>query len=112
MNDDYWSYDDKFIFKPKFNESIDKYVNTIKNYSQLIFSNYDDLEICIETNNKYLDKYRNNYKHSTFNKPLSNSLSNLNSLTHLTFGSYFNQLPIKFYGAPENKLKFIFLGDE
>ena len=40
MNDVYWIYEDKFIFKPEFNEPIDKYVNTIKNYSQLIFSNY------------------------------------------------------------------------
>ena len=96
MNNDYWIYDDKFVFKPKFNESIDKYIGVIKNYSQLIFSDYDDLEICIETNNKYLSKYNKNFKFSKFNKPLSNSLDNLTLLTHLTFGINFNQLPIKF----------------
>ena len=58
MNNVYWICEDKFIFKPEFNESIDKYIDIIKNYSQLIFSNYDDLEICIETNNKYLDEYK------------------------------------------------------
>ena len=58
MNNVYWICEDKFIFKPEFNESIDKYIDIIKNYSQLIFSNFDDFEICIETNNKYLDEYK------------------------------------------------------
>ena len=89
MNDDYWIHEDKFIFKPDFNEPIDKYIDIIKNYSQLIFSDYDDLKICVETNNEYLIKYRENYKYSVFNKPLSNSLNNLSSLTHLTFGDCF-----------------------
>ena len=91
MNEDYWTSEDKFIFKPEFNEPIDKYVEIIKNYSQLIFSNYDDVESCIETNNLYSIKYRKNYKESKFNKPLGNSLNNLTSLTHLTFGWGFNQ---------------------
>ena len=114
MNDVYWIYEDKFIFKPEFNESIDKYVDVIKNYSQLIFSDYDNLQIFIKINNKYLPKYDKNYKESKFNhlliktlisltslkhltfsnlydKLLSNSLDNLTSLTHLTFGRVFNQ---------------------
>ena len=33
MNNDYWIYEDKFIFKPDFNEPIDKYIDIIKNYS-------------------------------------------------------------------------------
>ena len=45
MNEDYWIYEDKFIFKPHFNKPIDKYVGVIKNYSQLIFSDYDDINI-------------------------------------------------------------------
>ena len=30
MNDNYWIYEDKFIFKPEFNEPIDKYIDIIK----------------------------------------------------------------------------------
>ena len=91
MNDVYWIYEDKFIFKPEFNEPIDKYVDIIKNYSQLIFSNYDDLEICIETNNDYEFKYNHKFIESRFNQQLSNELDNLTCLTHLTLGYYFNQ---------------------
>jgi hypothetical protein len=82
MNKDYWIYEDKFIFKPKFNKSIDKYADIIKNYSQLIFSNYDNLEIYIGTNNEYLDKYNKNYTVSKFNQPLTNLLNNQTLLTH------------------------------
>ena len=37
---DYWILDNKFIFKPEFNEKIDKYYDLISNYNTLIFSNY------------------------------------------------------------------------
>ena len=47
----YWILDNKFIFKPKFNSSIDTYYNLISNCDELIFSNYDDINSCIETNN-------------------------------------------------------------
>jgi len=92
MNDVYWIHDDKFIFKPEFNEPIDKYVGVIKNYSQLIFSDYDDLEIYIETNNKYLDKYDKNYKESKFNHLLIKTLISLTSLKHLTFSNLYDKL--------------------
>ena len=62
-----------------------------KKYKKLIFSDYDDYEICIETNNKYETKYSKNKKHSKFNQPLSNSLDNLTKLQQLTFGYNFNQ---------------------
>ena len=91
MNENYWIYEDSFIFKPEFNEPIDGYIQVIKNYNKLIFSNYNDLEICIRTNNKYFDKYYNNYIKLTFNKSLANSFDNLTSLTCLTFGHTFNQ---------------------
>ena len=90
MNNIYWIYEDKFIFKPEFNEPIDNYVDVIKNYSQLIFSNYDVLELYIDTNNDYEFKYSIDYKGSIFNYPLTYSLNNL-TLTHLTFGWNFNQ---------------------
>ena len=80
MGNNYWIYENYFIFKPKFNGKIDNYIPIIKKYKKLIFSDYDDYEICIKTNNKYENKYSKNYKYSKFNKPLSNSLNNLTQL--------------------------------
>ena len=48
MNEVYWIYNNKFIFKSEFNEPIDNYLHIIKNYSQLIFSNYNDLDILLK----------------------------------------------------------------
>jgi hypothetical protein len=47
MNCNYWIYEDKFIFKVNFNEVINNYIEIIKDYKILIFSNYKDLKICI-----------------------------------------------------------------
>ena len=58
--DKYWIYEDYFIFKPEFNEELDDYVELLLNYKKLIFSDYDDYKICIETNNKFEIKYCNN----------------------------------------------------
>jgi hypothetical protein len=55
--EDYWIQDNKFIFKPEFNEPIDKYYDLISNYNTLIFSNYNDVNICIKTNNLYDNNY-------------------------------------------------------
>ncbi len=60
----------------------------------LIFSNYDDVDICIEPNNLYDIQYSNNYKCSKFNQKI---LLQVN-LTYLTFGDKFNQ-PIKLYNS-------------
>ena len=46
------------------NKSIDL---TNYNFTQLIFSNYDNINICMKTDNKYNDKYRNYQKISQFN---------------------------------------------
>ena len=63
-----------------------------KKYKKLIFSDYDDYEICIETNNIYIN---NNYDYysrtSKFNQPLSNLLNNLTQLQQLTLGNDYNQ---------------------
>jgi len=94
----YWIYEDYFIFKPEFNDELDVFlIEVIVNYKKLIFSDYDDYKICIETNNKYLIKYNNNYKCSKFNQSLANSLDKLINLQQLTLGSCFNQLPRKFF---------------
>ena len=91
MNEDYLIYEESFIFKPEFDGSIDDYINIISNVKKLIFTNYNDLEIFIKTNNKYDKKYHSNYKCSKFNKPLSNSLNQLTQLQQLTFDRDFNQ---------------------
>ena len=50
--ENYWIWkDNTLIFKPKFNKPLDNYINIIKNYDKLIFSNYCDIAICIKTNN-------------------------------------------------------------
>ena len=71
MENNYWIYEEYFIFKPEFDEKIDDYIPIIKNYKKLIFSNYDDYKLCIETKN---------YQRSKFNQPLNNSLDNLTQL--------------------------------
>ena len=68
MENNYWIYEDYFIFKPEFNGKMNDYISIIKNYKKLIFSNYDDCKICIKTNNKYVVEYDVNYKYSKFNQ--------------------------------------------
>jgi hypothetical protein len=83
----YWIYENKFIFKPKFNKSLDKYYNLISKYDQLIFSNYDNLDATLKTSNEPDDIYITNLFESKFNQPIQ-----LNKqLTHVVFGCYFNQ---------------------
>src|SRR3990167_8635405 len=84
---DYWIYENKIIFKPEFNNKLDDYVNIISKYNELIFSNYDNYNITIKTNNQYCNKYRKNYKNSNFNQQVIIP----QNVTHLTFGSRFNQ---------------------
>jgi hypothetical protein len=56
--ENYWVPDDKIIFKPAFNEPIDKYFEIISKCNSLIFSNYDKFEIVFETNNNiFIWKY-------------------------------------------------------
>ena len=53
MEQVYWIIADTIIFKPEFNESLNKYKEIISQYPKLIFSNYNDPKITIETNNNY-----------------------------------------------------------
>jgi hypothetical protein len=91
MDNPYWIIDEIIIFKPQFNEPLDNYSNIISKCIGLIFSNYSDPKITIETNNKYFVNYKDKYKKSLFNQPLSDSLQNLTQLEQLTFGNNFNQ---------------------
>ena len=83
---DYWIQDNKFIFKPEFNSSIQVYIDLISQSNELIFSNYDDINICIKTNNNYDYNYRKNYQRSKFNQKIKLP----EKLLNLTFGHYFN----------------------
>ncbi len=60
--EDYWIYENKFIFKPDFNKSIDIYKDIICNCCELIFSNYNHYNITIETNNNYVQYYIDDYE--------------------------------------------------
>src|SRR3990167_3701518 len=83
----YWIYKNKIIFKPEFNDKLDDYINIISEYDELIFSNYDDYNITIETNNTHFFKYNTNHTSSSFNHQVTIP----ENITHLIFGYDFNQ---------------------
>lgn len=103
---DYWIVNNKLIFKYNFNSLINVCIDLISKYDELIFSNYNDMIMCLETNNDHSSKYYENYKKSKFNKKikLPENLLNVNfgysfnqkvdlpsNLLNLTFGDDFNQ---------------------
>lgn len=69
---DYWIYEDKFIFKPDFNNTLDKFYNLISNYNELIFSDYDNLDILLETDKNNIDVKveAKSYMGSKYNQPI------------------------------------------
>ena len=93
----YWTNRDCFIFKPYFDGSIENYIGTIKHYKKLIFSDYDNLQACIDNINNLCpvinrEKFHSRFHYrSIFNKPLEYSLYKLTDLEQLTFGESFNQ---------------------
>ena len=93
MENNYWIEDKLLIFKPEFNEELINYYDIINKYKKVMFSNYS------VKNNKYNNKFKNNYVLGLFNKEID--LSNNINLTHLTFGCGFTQeifhLILKFY---------------
>lgn len=76
-------------------------------FTRLVFSNYDDIDICIRTNNKLICDdvkiNRNKYKKSLFNNSIIFN-DNLTHLTHLTFGYFFNKQVI----LPQNLVYLLF----
>ena len=68
--DNYWIRDNKIIFKPNFNEKLSNYIKIISKYNELMFSNYDNVEIIFKTKNKYNYHHNSNYKPSIFNQPI------------------------------------------
>ena len=87
MELNYWIHENKIFFKPEFNDKLDNYINIISEYTELIFSDYDDFNITIKTNNIYNIDYYNNHKGSIFNQPITIP----QNITHLIFGNCFNQ---------------------
>ena len=101
--EEYWIHENKIIFKPNFNNKLDNYINIITKYNELIFSDYDDYNITIKTNNIYFYEYYINYTHSKFNQQVIIP----QNVIHLTFGSYFNQ-PLT---IPQNIIHLTFGND-
>ena len=105
---DYWTYKNKIIFSPYFDENIDKYYNIISKYNELIFSNYKSYNELIFSNydNYYQTdpetsiKYNSQYYTSKFNKPIIIP----KNITKIIFGYYFNHPVI----IPENITDIIF----
>jgi len=89
MENNHWIVDDWLIFKPKFNEELINYYDIINKYKKIMFSNYNNPLIAIETNNQYEREYHGNWIKSNFNPEID--LSNNINLTHLTFKDNFNQ---------------------
>ena len=89
MENNYWIVDDWLIFKPKFNEELTDYYVIINQYKKIMFSDYNNPLISIETNNQYTDEYQTDTVFNIFNKKMD--LSNNINLTYLTFESNFNQ---------------------
>ena len=89
MTNNYWIVDEWLIFKPEFNEELTNYYSIINKYNKIMFSDYNNPLIAIETNNQYKDKYHGIWIKSNFNQEMD--LSNNINLTHLTFGWWFNQ---------------------
>jgi hypothetical protein len=86
---DYWVCDDVLIFKPYFNGELLKYSEILNKYNKLIFSNYSDPLVYIETNNEHNEKYQKNYSKYNPNK-FNKSVILPFQLTHLNFGNKFN----------------------
>ena len=61
MENNYWIIDECLIFKPEFNEGLLNYYDIINKYKKIMFSNYNEPLIALETNNKYENQYKNNY---------------------------------------------------
>ena len=74
MDEKYWIYHDYFIFKPEFDNPLDEYIEIIKenNITKLFFSDFNNLKICIQTNNCNSLDYNWYFIKSNFNIPLSN----------------------------------------
>jgi hypothetical protein len=84
----YQIIDKKAIFNCDFDQELNgSILNDISQCDTVIFSNYEDLNICLRTN-FYFAKYYYSWKGSKFNQEIDNLPS---SIINLTLGYYFNQ---------------------
>jgi len=90
METKYYIKDECIYFNCEFNESLDNYINVMKNCKKIIFSNYYDYVICIQTKNHFDPIYFKNIKNNKFNQPLNNCFDHQTQLKELFFGFYFN----------------------
>ena len=92
----------KAIFNWGFNSLLnDEILNDITSCNEIIFNNYNDVDICLMTNNKLVGKkYGSNWKGSKFNQPIDNLVAKQvcclktdkpSSIINLTLGKIFNQ---------------------
>ena len=86
IHNKYWVHDDKIIFQPSFDNNKFKHLKIIKKYKCLIFSNYNDFNISLKTNNEYVFEYDKFYYRSCFNKKIYLP----ENLLLIYFGFYFN----------------------
>ena len=89
MENNYWIVYGWLIFKPDFNDETIIYYDVINKYKKIMFSDYNNPLMAIESNNQFKDKYYGNYIKSNFNQKID--LSNNINLTHLNFGKEFNK---------------------
>jgi hypothetical protein len=99
FNEDYeefWRFGEKIIFIPEFNKPLDEYYDTISNFTNLVFSNYDWFRFeSINRDNFNLHigcqcDGECGYSRSKFNQPIDSGLLP-EQLTQLKFGYYFDQ---------------------
>jgi len=61
------------VFDCDFNKILDnKIIQVIKLCDNIYFNNYNNIEICIKTNNKSNNKFNKYWKISKFNQPINN----------------------------------------
>lgn len=89
----YWIHEKSLIFTPDFDEPLNKYFGLIKKSNKLIFSNYNDLDVCIKSNNCFSDNL-NNYNKSKFNKKFQYENKFDDFFDHFTFFCSINHLII------------------
>ena len=105
-NSDYWTVGTKIIFKPHFNDILEKYHVLMQNYSEIYFSNYEDFDTFIKIHeNSFLSKsvYKK-YVSNKFNRYIENLPNNI---THLVISNEYNRSIINL----PTSIKYFKIGD-
>ena len=123
--EDYWIYENKIIFRYNYNGDISQYYHIIDKYSEILFTNYDNIYKIINEHNMHYGEFPVKYIMpycSEFNQPIiiSENITRITfgdrfnkivsihkNVTHLTFGNNFNQKII----IPQNVTHLTFGND-